>query len=127
MTKISRSKYMTRYMIQDFKYMTKISRSLEIFGKRYSWELVSKFITNDTAKMQLKILGRTFRLTSGAIVNAKKLTLCWILSHDAKTRETETEPGEVLRQEPGEALLQVLSQFPSFLHHGLRPSKTKAF
>ena len=39
---------------------------------------------NSTAKIQLKILGRTFRLTSGAIVNAKKLTLCWVLSHDAK-------------------------------------------
>ena len=65
-------------------------------GKRYSWELVSNFITNNTAKIQLKILGRTFRLTSGAIVNAKNLTLCWVLSHDAKKRETETEPGEVL-------------------------------
>ena len=54
------------------------------------------FITNNTAKIQLKILGRTFRLTSGAIVNAKKLTLCWVLSHDTKKRETETEPGEVL-------------------------------
>ena len=41
------------------------------FSKRYSWELVSNFITNNTAKIQLKILGRTFRLTSGAIVNAK--------------------------------------------------------
>ena len=46
--------------------------------------------------IQLKILGQTFRLTSGAIVNAKKLTLCWVLSHDAKKRETETEPEEVL-------------------------------
>ena len=36
------------------------------------------FITNNTAKIRLKILGRTFRLTSGAIVNAKKLTLCWV-------------------------------------------------
>ena len=36
------------------------------------------FITNNTAKLQLKILGRTFRLTSGAIVNAKKLTSCWV-------------------------------------------------
>ena len=36
------------------------------------------FITNNTAKIQLKILGRTFRLTSCAIVNAKKLTLCWV-------------------------------------------------
>ena len=53
-------------------------------------------MTNNTAKIQLKILGRTFRLISGAIVNAKKLTLCWVLSHDAKKRETETEPGEVL-------------------------------
>ena len=44
------------------------------------------FITNSTAKIQLKILGRTFRLTSGAIVNAKKLTLCWVLSHNAKKR-----------------------------------------
>ena len=44
------------------------------------------FITNNTAKIQLKILGRTFRLTSGAIVNAKKLTLCWALSHDAKNQ-----------------------------------------
>ena len=43
-----------------------------------------KVITNNTAKIQLKIFGRTFRLTSGAIVNAKKLTLCWVLSHDAK-------------------------------------------
>ena len=54
------------------------------------------FITNNTAKIQLKILGRTFRLISGAIVNAKKLTLCWVLSHGAEKRETETEPGEVL-------------------------------
>ena len=54
------------------------------------------FITNKTAKIQLKILGRTFRLTCGAIVNAKKLTLYWVLSRDAKKRETETEPGEVL-------------------------------
>ena len=66
------------------------------FGKRYSWELVSNVITNNIARIQLKILGRTFRLTPGAIVNAKKLTLCWVLSHDAKKRETETEPGEVL-------------------------------
>ena len=59
------------------------------FGKRYSWELVSNFITNNyTAKIQLKIFGGTFRLISGAIVNAKKLTLCWVLSHDAKKRET---------------------------------------
>ena len=50
---------------------------------------------NNTAKMQPKILGRTFRLTSGAIVNAKKL-ICWVLSHDAKKKETEREPGEVL-------------------------------
>ena len=42
------------------------------------------------------MLGRTLRLTSGAIVNAKKLTLCWVLSHDAKKRETETEPKEEL-------------------------------
>ena len=54
------------------------------------------FIANNTAKIQLKILGRTFRLTSGAIVNAKKLTLCWVLRHDTKQRETETEPEEVL-------------------------------
>ena len=54
------------------------------------------FITNNTAKIQLKMFGRAFRLTSGAIVNAKKLTLCWVLSYDAKKRETETEPGEVL-------------------------------
>ena len=66
------------------------------FGKRYSWESVSNFITNNTAKIQLKILGRTFRLTSGAIVNAKKLPLCWVSSRNAKKRETEIEPGEVL-------------------------------
>ena len=60
------------------------------FRKRYSWELISNFITNNTAKMQLEIFGRTFRLTSGAIVNATKLTLYWVLSHDAKKRETET-------------------------------------
>ena len=67
----------------------------------YIWlslEVTNKmnFITNNTAKIQIKILGRTFRLTSGAIVNAKKFTLSWVLSHDAKERETETEPGEVL-------------------------------
>ena len=38
----------------------------------------------------------TFWLTSDAIINAKKLTLCWVLSHDAKKREIETESGEVL-------------------------------
>ena len=54
------------------------------FGKRYNWKLVSNFITNNTAKIQLNILGRTFRLTSGAIVNAKTLRLCWVLNHDAK-------------------------------------------
>ena len=53
-----------------------------------------RFITNNTAKIQLKYLGGRF--TSGAIVNAKKRTLCWVLSHDVKKRETETEPGEVL-------------------------------
>ena len=55
------------------------------------------FITNNTAKIQLKIFGRTFRLTSGAIVNAEKLSLCWVISqsHDPKNRKTETEP-EVL-------------------------------
>ena len=57
---------------------------------------IGKVIANNTAKIQLKIFGRTFRLTSGAIVNAKKLTLCWVLSHDAKKGETETEPGEML-------------------------------
>ena len=57
-----------------------------IVVKPYSWELVSNFITNNTAKIQLKILGRTFRLTSGAIVNAKKLTLRWVLSHDTKMK-----------------------------------------
>ena len=65
------------------------------FGKR-SVGILLAIITNNTAKIQLKILGRTFRLTSGAIVNAKKLTSCWVLRHDAKKRETETEPGEVL-------------------------------
>ena len=40
-------------------------------GKRYSWEFVSNFITNNTAKKQLGILERTFRLTFGAIVNVK--------------------------------------------------------
>ena len=30
----------------------------------------SSFITNNTAKMQLKILGRTFGLSSGDVVNA---------------------------------------------------------
>ena len=54
------------------------------------------FITYNTAKIQLQILGRAFRLTSGAIVSPKKLTLCWVLSNDAKKGETETEPGEVL-------------------------------
>ena len=53
-------------------------------GKQYSWELVSNFITNNTAKIQLKRFGWTFRLASGAIVNAKKLTLCWVLGHNAK-------------------------------------------
>ena len=67
-----------------------------LFGKRYNWKLVSNFIKNNTAKIQLKILGRTFRLTSVAIVIAKKVTLCWVLSHDAKEREAETEPGKVL-------------------------------
>ena len=33
------------------------------FDKRYSWEFVSIFITNNTAKIQLKKLGRMFRLT----------------------------------------------------------------
>ena len=56
----------------------------------------TNFTTNNTAKIQLKTLGRTFRLTSGATVNAKTLTLSWVLSHDAKKRETEAEPGEVL-------------------------------
>ena len=67
-------------------------------GKQNSLKNVSYYavFTNNTAKIQLKILGRTFRLTSGAIVNAKKLTLCWVLSHDTKKRETETEPVEVL-------------------------------
>ena len=41
------------------------------FGQRYSWKLVSNFITNNTAKIHLHILGRTFWLTSGAIVNFK--------------------------------------------------------
>ena len=40
--------------------------------------------TNNTAKIQLKILGRTSRLTSGAIDKVKKLTLYWVLNHDAK-------------------------------------------
>ena len=44
-----------------------------LFGKRYSWKFAGNFTTNNTAKIQLKILGRIFRLTSGAIVNAKNL------------------------------------------------------
>ena len=58
--------------------------------------IAKSFITNNTVKIQLKMHGRTFRLSSDAIVNAKKLTLCWILSHVAKKRETKTKPGEVL-------------------------------
>ena len=73
--------------------MSQLIRSLDA---NFPVTAIDNFITNNTAKIQLKILGRTFRLTSGAIVNAKKLTLCWVLSHDAKKRETETEPGEVL-------------------------------
>ena len=42
------------------------------FGK-WSVGILLAIITNNTAKIQLKILGRTFRLTSGAIVNAKSL------------------------------------------------------
>ena len=42
-------------------------------AKRYSWEFVSNFITSITAKIQLEILGRTYPLVSGAIVNAISL------------------------------------------------------
>ena len=43
------------------------------YCKRYSWEFVSNFITNNTAKIQLIALGRTFLLASGAIVCAISL------------------------------------------------------
>ena len=77
-------------------FMPQIIYRLYLKVKQFLRNLnVCYFITNNTAKIQLSILGRTFRLTSGAIANAKKLTLCWVLSHDAKKRETETEPGEV--------------------------------
>ena len=44
-------------------------------GKRYSWEFVGNFITNNTVKMQLHVLERTFQLTSGVIVNAKSYVM----------------------------------------------------
>ena len=45
-------------------------------GKRYNCEIVCDLIASDTAKNQLKADGRTFRLTSGAIVNAvSKVTI----------------------------------------------------
>ena len=68
----------------------------QILRSGYELKVCNNFISNNIAKIQLKLLGRTFRLTSGAIVKAKELTLCWVLNHDAKKRETETEPGEVL-------------------------------
>ena len=58
-------------MNERFHKLTK--SNVNNYCKRYSWELVSNFITNNTAKIQLIALGRTFRLTSDAIVNAESL------------------------------------------------------
>ena len=68
-----------KYMFQIKNLMTSHDNQtfrLAIYIHKHHTRLSSEsnhFITNSTAKMQLKILERTFRLTSGAIVSAKSL------------------------------------------------------
>ena len=55
-----------------------------------SW--LARFYYKQYCQDTAKILGRTFRLISGAILNAKKITLCRVLSHDAKTSSKNVRP-----------------------------------